>query len=60
VEANARNNRRAVFSMVSAALVVTQRCGKHMFVAANQHATVDEAMLSVEAPRGYIKRISGS
>jgi hypothetical protein len=48
------NNRRAVFSVVSAALVATQLCGKHIFAAVNQHATVEEAVCSVgAAPRLY-------
>jgi hypothetical protein len=47
-EGNARNNRRAVFSAVGAALVATQRCGKHISATVNQHATPEEA-----APRLY-------
>jgi hypothetical protein len=40
-----RSNRRAVFSVVKAALFATQRC---------QHATIEEAMYSVGAvPRLY-------
>jgi hypothetical protein len=53
-EANARKNRRAVFSEVSAALVASQRCRKHISAALNQHATIEEAVFSVEAsPRLY-------
>jgi hypothetical protein len=51
-EANA-NNRRAVFSMIRAALVAMQRCGKHL-CSVNQHATTEEAVFSVgAAPRLY-------
>jgi hypothetical protein len=40
--------------MVSAALVATQRCGKHISAAVNQHATIEEAVFSVgAAPRLY-------
>jgi hypothetical protein len=54
VEADARNDRRAVFSVVRVALVATQRCGKHIFAAVNQHATIKEAVFSVgAAPRLY-------
>jgi hypothetical protein len=43
-----------VFSVVSAALVATQRCGKHVSTAVNQHGTIEEAVFSVEAaPRLY-------
>jgi hypothetical protein len=55
-EANARNNRKAVFSMVRAALVATQRCSKHISAAVNQDATTEEAVISV----GAAPRISGS
>jgi hypothetical protein len=34
-ETNVRNNRRAVFSVVSAALVAAQICGKHISVPIN-------------------------
>jgi hypothetical protein len=41
-----------MFPVVSAALVVTQRCGKHISAAVNQHATIVEAVLSFgAAPR---------
>jgi hypothetical protein len=54
VEANAPKNRRAVFSVVSAALVATQRCGKYISVAMNQQATTEETVFSVESsPRLY-------
>jgi hypothetical protein len=53
-EANARNNRRAVFPVVHTALVVTQRCGKHISEALTQHATMDEEVFSVgDAPKLY-------
>jgi hypothetical protein len=49
-----RNNRRTVFSVVRAALVATQRCGKHISAAVNQLATIEEEMFSMEAaPRLY-------
>jgi hypothetical protein len=41
---NARNNKRAVFSVVRAELVATKRCGKHIFATVNQHATIEEAV----------------
>jgi hypothetical protein len=50
-EANARSNRRAVFSVVCAASIATQRCGKHISAAVNQHATIEEAVFSVGAAR---------
>jgi hypothetical protein len=43
------NNRRAVFSVVSAALVATQRCSKHVSAAVNQEATIEKAVFSVGA-----------
>jgi hypothetical protein len=53
-ETNARKNGRAVFSMVRAAFVATQLCGKHIPAAVNQHATIEEAVFSVgAAPRLY-------
>jgi hypothetical protein len=53
-EANANNNRRAVFSVVRAALVAKQLCGKHMSAAVNQHGTIKKAVFSEEAaPRLY-------
>jgi hypothetical protein len=48
VEVNARINRRAVFSVINAELVATQRCGKRNS-AVNQHATIEEAVWSVGA-----------
>jgi ribosomal protein S27E len=54
VEANACNNIKAVFSVVSATLVATQRCGKHISAAVNQHEKIEEAVFSVgAAPRLY-------
>jgi hypothetical protein len=38
---------KAVFSLISAELIVTQRFGKHMSAAVNQHATLQEAVFSV-------------
>jgi hypothetical protein len=38
-----RNNRRAVFSLVRAARGTTQRYGKHISAAMNQHAAIEEA-----------------
>jgi hypothetical protein len=35
--------------VVSFALAATQRCGKHSPAAANQHATIEEAVFSVGA-----------
>jgi hypothetical protein len=53
-EANARNNRRALFSAISAARFATQRCCVHASAAVNQHATIEEAVFSAEAaPRPY-------
>jgi hypothetical protein len=49
-----------MFFVVSTALVAKQRCGKHIFAAVTQHTTIEEAVFSVEAPLGYIARISGS
>jgi hypothetical protein len=49
-----RSNRRAVFSVVNAALVAKQRCGKHISTETNQHATIEEAVFCVgTAPRLY-------
>jgi hypothetical protein len=39
-----------VFSVVSAVLVATQQCSKHISAAVNQHATIEEVVFSVEAP----------
>jgi hypothetical protein len=42
-----------VFSVVRAVLV-TQLCGKHIFAAVNQYATIEKAVISVgAAPRLY-------
>jgi hypothetical protein len=43
---------------IRAALVATQLCGKHISVSVNHHATTEEAVFSVNPPRGYITRIS--
>jgi hypothetical protein len=48
-EANASKNRIAVFSVVSNALVATQRCGKRICAAVNQRATIEEAVFSLGA-----------
>jgi hypothetical protein len=53
-ETNAGNNKRAAISVVSAVLVVRQRCSKPISAAVNQHATTEEAVFSVgAAPRLY-------
>jgi hypothetical protein len=44
-----RSNRREVFSVVSVSLVATQRCGKHISAAVNQHATIEAAVFSLGA-----------
>jgi hypothetical protein len=47
-----RNNKRVMFFVVRAARVATQRCGKHIYEVLNQHATLEEVVLSVvAAPR---------
>jgi cysteine sulfinate desulfinase/cysteine desulfurase-like protein len=48
-EANARNNRTAVFSIARAARDATERCGKHISEAVNQRAAIEEAVFSVGA-----------
>jgi hypothetical protein len=60
-----------MFAVVRVALVVTQLHGKHISVAVNQHATIEEVVFSVggAAPRLYkdnltqlrdrIQRVSG-
>jgi hypothetical protein len=51
-DSNARYDRRAVFPVVRASLVARQRCGKHISVAVNQNATIEETVFSVgAAPR---------
>jgi hypothetical protein len=51
-----RNNRRVVFSVVTATLIATQRCSKRIFARANQQATIEEALFSVgAAPRPFNK-----
>jgi hypothetical protein len=45
-------------SVVSAALVAMQRCGKHISAAVNQQATIEEEVFSVGAARCYITRVS--
>jgi hypothetical protein len=53
-EANARNNRRAVFSVNHTARVAKQRRGKHISAAVNQNSKIEEAVFSVgAAPRLY-------
>jgi hypothetical protein len=53
-EENARNKRRAVFSVVRAALVATQWCDKHVSAAVNQHASIEGEVFSAgAAPRLY-------
>jgi hypothetical protein len=42
--------------VVRAARVAKQQCGKHISAAVNQHATIVEAVFSVEvAPKLYMK-----
>jgi hypothetical protein len=43
-----------------AALVAMQLRGKHISAAVDQHATIEEAVFSVDPPQGYITRISCS
>jgi hypothetical protein len=43
---------------VRAALVATQLCGKRISAAVNQHATIEEAVFSVDPPRGYVTKIT--
>jgi hypothetical protein len=45
-------NRKAVFSVIRAARVATQRCDKHVSAAVNQHAITEEAEFSVDPPQG--------
>jgi hypothetical protein len=53
-EANARNNVRALSSVVRAAVVAAQWCGEHISAAVNQHATITEVVISEgAAPRQY-------
>jgi hypothetical protein len=58
VEANAGNNRRLVFSVVHAELVVMQRWGKYVYAAVNQDAMIEEAVFC--AGGRLYKRISDS
>jgi hypothetical protein len=44
-----------MFSVVSAAIGTTQRLGKHICAAVNQHATIEETVFSVWASRRYNK-----
>jgi hypothetical protein len=44
---DARNDRRAVFSVACAALIATQLCCKHISAAVDQHATIEEVVFSV-------------
>jgi hypothetical protein len=57
-----RNNRigaaSGVLCGVRAAVVATQLCGKHMSAAVNQHAAIEEAVFSVDPPRGCIKSLT--
>jgi hypothetical protein len=48
------------FPWYGAARVFTKRCGKHISAAVNQHATIEEAVFSVDQLPGYIRRISHS
>jgi hypothetical protein len=59
-KANTLNNRRAVFYVIRISRIDTQRCGKYISAAVNQHATIEEAVFSMEPPQGYITRISSS
>jgi hypothetical protein len=52
-EVNARNNGRAALSVTRAARVSAQRCCNHVSAAVNQHATIEEAVFSVDPPQGY-------
>jgi hypothetical protein len=53
-EANAQKKRRAVFSVVGAAFIPTQRCDKHISAAVTQPATIEESVFSVQStPRLY-------
>jgi hypothetical protein len=49
MEANARNNRRVVFSVVHITCVAMRWCSKHISAAVNQHTTIEEAVFSVGA-----------
>jgi hypothetical protein len=43
-----------MFTVVNAPFVATQQCGEHISAAVNQHATKEEAVISVgAAPRLY-------
>jgi hypothetical protein len=48
-----------VLPVVLAALVATQRCGKHISAAVNQHATIEEAVFSVRQLRDRTEGVSG-
>jgi hypothetical protein len=50
MEAKARNDRRAVFSLLISALVATQRCGKHISAAVNQCASTEDKLLTLSGP----------
>jgi hypothetical protein len=54
------NNRRAVFSFVCAVCIATQQWGKRISAAVNQHATIEEVVVSVGRLLGCITRISHS
>jgi hypothetical protein len=50
---------QGVFSVVRAARVETQRCGKHISAAVIHHATIEETVFSVgAAPRIYNEDIT--
>jgi hypothetical protein len=48
VEGNQHNNRRAVFSVVTA-MLIAQQCSKHTSAPVNQYATIVEEVFSVGA-----------
>jgi hypothetical protein len=41
------------FLWTASHVVATQRCGKHMSAAVNQHATIEEPVFSMGSPRVY-------
>jgi hypothetical protein len=46
-----RDNKSAVFSVVHAARVATQRCGKHTSATVKHHAIIEEVAFSVGPPQ---------
>jgi hypothetical protein len=56
-EANAPNNRRVVFSVLSAAFISTQRCGKEISAAVNPQAATEEAVFSVGVAQNLYKEV---